>query len=90
MTTLLYALEGQATAAMRAERERAGETVDIHEIRGMDAEEILNYFYGQVVFSRTAKGWARPFEAEAYRGMTLSEPLVDADTGETVAEAGAS
>ena len=32
----------------------------------MDAEEILNYFYGQVVFTRTPKGWARPFEAEAY------------------------
>ncbi len=89
VTTLLYALEGQATEALRAEREAAGETVDMHEIRGMDAEEILNFFYGQVMFTRTPKGWARPFEAEGYRGITLAEPLVDADTGEVVAEAGA-
>ncbi len=88
VTTLLYALESRATEALRAERVAAGETVDIGEIRGMDAEEILNFFYGQVVFRRTPKGWARPFEAESYRGITLAEPLVDADTGEVVAEAG--
>ena len=88
VTTLFYALEGTATQAMRAEREANGETVDISEIRGMDAEEILSFFYGQVVFTRTSKGWARPFEAEGYRGITLAEPLVDADSGEVVAEAG--
>src|SRR5438270_7446216 len=89
VTTLLYALESQATEALRAEREAAGESVDLQEIRGMDAEEILTFFYGQVMFTRTSKGWARPFEAEGYRGITLAEPLVDADTGEVVAEAGA-
>jgi len=87
VTTLLYALEGKATEAMRREREAQGETVDIGEIRGMDPEEILNYFYTQVVFTRMPKGWARPFEADAYRGITLAEALVDADTGEVVAEA---
>ncbi len=55
----------------------------------MDAEEILRYFYGQVVFTRTPKGWARPFDPEAFRGIKLLEPLIDADTGEVVAEAGA-
>ncbi len=89
VTTLLYALEGRPTEKLRAQRVAAGETVDIGEIRGMDAEEILNVFYTQVVFARTAKGWARPFEAESYRGITLAESLVDADTGEVVAEAGA-
>src|SRR3954451_21501860 len=89
VTTLLYALESQATEALRAEREAAGESVDLQEIRGMDAEEILTFFYGQVMFTRTQKGWARPFEADGYRGITLAEPLVDADTGEVVAEAGA-
>ena len=53
----------------------------------MDAEEILTYFYGQVVFTRTPKGWARPFDPEAFRGMKLLEPLIDADTGEVVADA---
>ena len=88
ITTLLYALENPATEALRAERRAAGEPMDIAEIKGMDPEEILGNFYGQVLYTRTSKGWARPFEADAYRGITLAEALVDADTGKTVAEAG--
>ena len=77
------------TEALRASARRQGPTLEPDEIRGMDAEEILNCFYGQVVFTRTPKGWARPFDPEAFRGMKLPEPLVDADTGEVVAEADA-
>ena len=87
VTTLLYALDNEATERMRAERAAAQEPVDINDIKGMDAEEILTAFYGQVSFTRTPKGWARPFEADAYRGITLAEALVDADTGTVVAEA---
>jgi len=87
VTTLLYALESENTVALRAAREAKGETVDINEIRGMDPEEILSVFYGQVVFTRTSKGWARPFDPEAFRGVKLLEALVDAQTGEVVAEA---
>ena len=87
VTTLLYALEGAHTEALRAAREAKGEVVEPGEIRGMDQEEILTYFYGQVVFDYTAKGWARPFEPDAFRGVKLLEPLIDAATGEVVAEA---
>src|SRR6202162_3402259 len=45
VTTLLYALESEATAKLRAEREAKGETLELGEIRGMDQEEVLNYFY---------------------------------------------
>ena len=88
VTTLLYALDSLATAELREARLAKSEPLEIHEIRGMDAEEILGVFYGQVPFTRTAKGWARPFDPEAYRGITLAESLTDADTGEVVAEAG--
>lgn len=88
-TTLLYALEGAASAARRAERIAAGEDPAALEIKGMDPEEILATFYGQVVFSLTPKGWARPFDAEAFRGMKLLTPMVDAESGEVVAEADA-
>jgi DNA-directed RNA polymerase subunit beta len=81
VSTLLYALESEASAAARAENP------DLQDIRGMDAEEILGVFYNQVVFTRTPKGWARPFDPDAFRGMKLLEALVDADTGEVVAEA---
>src|SRR5690348_1825133 len=86
VTTLLYALENARTEALRAAREAQGETVELGEIHGMDAEEILTYFYGQVVFTHTAKGWARPFDPDAFRGLKLLEPLVDADSGEVVAD----
>ena len=88
VTTLLYALDNAATEQLRAARLAKNEPIEIPEIRGMDAEEMLGFFYGQVVFTRTAKGWARPFDPEAYRGITLAEALTDADTGETVAAAG--
>jgi DNA-directed RNA polymerase subunit beta len=87
VTTLLYALEGAATEVLREARAAKGETLELGEIRGMDSEEILSTFYGRVVFTHLAKGWARPFDPDAFRGMKLLEPLVDADSGEVVAEA---
>jgi len=87
VTTLLYALESQATAKLRAEREAKGEQLEPGEVRGMDQEEILSYFYGQVVFDHTPKGWARPFDPDAFRGVKQLEPIIDAATGEVVADA---
>ena len=89
VTTLLYALESEASEARRAERIAAGEDAETIEIRGLDSEFILNFFYGQVVFTRGEKGWARPFDPDAFRGLKLLEPLIDAETGEVVADADA-
>ncbi|MFC4169902.1 DNA-directed RNA polymerase subunit beta [Teichococcus aestuarii] len=82
-TTLLYALESARTEQLRAER---GEALEPGEVRGMDAEEILNTFYDQVVFRRGPKGWSQPFQPEGFRGLKLIENLVDAESGEVVAE----
>src|ERR1700759_2780075 len=87
ITTLLYALESAASEQLRAAREAKGETLDPSEIRGMDQEEILGHFYTKVVFDHTPKGWARPFDPDAFRGVKLLEPLIDANTGEVVAKA---
>ncbi len=89
VTTLLYALESDASEKNRADRIAVGEDPDTIEVRGLDSESILNFFYGQVVFTRTAKGWARPFDPDAFRGLKLLEPLIDAETGEVVADADA-
>ncbi|MBX6375735.1 MAG: DNA-directed RNA polymerase subunit beta [Acetobacteraceae bacterium] len=84
-TTLLMALDSAYTEKLREER-GPNAVLEPHELRGMDAEEILNSFYGQVVFTRGPKGWSRPFDPEAFRGVKLAENLVDAKTGEVVAE----
>jgi DNA-directed RNA polymerase subunit beta len=89
VTTLFYALESQFAEQHRQAREAQGEQVEPGEIHGMDDEEILNTFYGQVVFTHGGKGWARPFDPDAFRGQKLLEPMIDADTGEVVAEADA-
>jgi DNA-directed RNA polymerase subunit beta len=86
VTTLLLALDGERTEGLRARAARPRADLEPSEIRGMDAEEILNAFYGQVVFSRGPKGWSRAFDPEAFRGVKLIEPLVDAKTGLVVAE----
>src|SRR5215467_1678046 len=43
VTTLLYALDGKDTEALRAKRAKQSKSVDPHEVQGMSAEEILNY-----------------------------------------------
>ena len=55
----------------------------------MSAEEILNFFYSQVVFTHGKKGWTTPFEPERMKGVKLAVDMVDAKTGKAVAEAGA-
>jgi DNA-directed RNA polymerase subunit beta len=86
VTTLLYALESEWSEKHRAERIAAGDDPNTLSIRGLDSEAILNFFYGQVIFTRGEKGWARPFDPDAFRGLKLLEPLIDAETGEVVAD----
>ncbi len=55
---------------------------------GMTTEEILDYFYGVVVFTRDEKGWVVPFSPNRASGTRLTRDLIDAKTGKKVAEAG--
>jgi len=61
---------------------------------GMDGEEILSTFYETVPYAkRVAKKteevtWVTPYKAERWRGVKPEFDLVDADTGEVVAQAG--
>ena len=56
---------------------------------GMDGEEILTTFYDVVPYEKCDGGWATPFKAERWRGVKPEYALIDADTGEEVAAAGA-
>src|SRR5690606_37942526 len=55
---------------------------------GMASEEILDYFYDKSLFVREKGGWRITFEPERWRGVKPTFDLVDAKTGEVVAEAG--
>ncbi|MEL6172201.1 MAG: DNA-directed RNA polymerase subunit beta, partial [Pseudomonadota bacterium] len=55
---------------------------------GMDQEEILDEFYSRVGHKRVEGGFAVPFNPERYKGVKLERDLINADTGDVVAELG--
>jgi DNA-directed RNA polymerase subunit beta len=60
---------------------------------GLDKEAILSTFYGSVTFKAVKKGgaytgWKVGYNAERYRGSKPEFDLVDAKSGDVVAEAG--
>ena len=89
VTTFLMALDSENGAKRRAEAESTGQSLSEDDISGMSPEEVLNYFYEQVVFERAKRGgWTADFEPERMKGVKLTHDLVDARTGKVVAEAG--
>ncbi|TDQ77737.1 DNA-directed RNA polymerase subunit beta [Dongia mobilis] len=85
-TTLLLALWGKNAAAKLKKGEQLSD--DDRRFGGMSAEEILGFFYKQVTFTRTKKGWTTSFDPERMKGVKLVADLVDAKSGKVVAEAG--
>ena len=51
-------------------------------------EGVLKLFYGQVKYVRSGQGWKQPFRPERLRGQKLTSDLVDASSGDVLAEAG--
>lgn len=54
---------------------------------GMSSDDILGHFYDQIRYVQKKKGWAKPFDARALRGLKLSYALANAKTGEVILEA---
>ena len=88
VTTLLYALDNDATQSLRAGRAADGRSVELTELKGLTSEDILGYFYDKTVYTRGPKGWKTAFQPERMKGVKLVYDLIDAKTGEKVAEAG--
>jgi DNA-directed RNA polymerase subunit beta len=89
VSTLLLALDSAATEKLRAERAVDGGQVSPEEAQGQSVEEILEYFYDFIEFTRTKDGWKTKFDPEGMRGDKLLIDMIDAKTGAVVAEAGA-
>ena len=86
VTTLLYALDSAKTEALRAEN--GDKPLDHALVSGMSSEEILNYFYDTVLYTRGPSGWKTVFDAERLKGVKLTYDLIDAESGQVVATAG--
>ena len=87
-SSFLYALDSEYTAAKRAEAAANGTGIDPSDVYGMSKEEILNYFYETVTFTKDKKHWKTAFVPALFKGVKLSHDLVDAETGKVVLEKG--
>jgi DNA-directed RNA polymerase subunit beta len=83
LTSLLYSLYSKETM----DRIAKGEDVPDEELKGMDKEEILSYFYEADTYTASKKGWKVSFNAEHMKGVRFDFDLVDAKTGKVVWEA---
>lgn len=88
VTTLLMALDSEATEVKRAEVVANGGKLPPEDAVGMTPEEIFSYFYSSVTYTRTNNGWKMPFDSERFGGVKLIADLIDAKTGKVAAEAG--
>jgi len=55
---------------------------------GLDGQEILSTYYKTVTYIRDGDNWRTDFDQERYRGNKLIADLIDADSGEVIAESG--
>ncbi len=87
-TTLLLALDSDATETLRAERAKEGNALEPHEAQGMSPEDVLDFFYEHVTYKHSGNGWRTAFDTDRMRGVKLTQDLVDAKSGKAVAEVG--
>jgi DNA-directed RNA polymerase subunit beta len=73
---------------VRIDRKRKLPATTILYALGMDAEQQLEAFYSRVAYQRRDAGWATAYVPERWRGQKPQFDLINADTGERVAEAG--
>lgn len=88
ITSILYSLYSKETEEKLKELAKEGKKIDRADVKGMDKEEILNYFYDSEVYAADKKGWKVKFVPERFKGVKLTFSLVNAANGEIAAEAG--
>ncbi|MFV0626110.1 MAG: DNA-directed RNA polymerase subunit beta [Alphaproteobacteria bacterium] len=88
VTSILYSLYSEETAKKIAKLEKEGKKINPADIKGMDREEILSYFYETDVWTADKKGWKTAFPYQRMKGVKFDIDLVDAETGEVAVPAG--
>ena len=88
ITSILYSLYSKETEEKLKKLAKEGKKIDRAEVKGMDKEEILEYFYETEEYSADKKAWKVKFVPERFKGIKLQFDLVDAKTGKVVAEQG--
>jgi len=87
-TTFLMALTDAQSDAYLEKCQAEGIEPNRTEVNGLSREEILNYFYDTITYSRNKDSWETNFDASRLRGARLANDLVDASNGKVVVAAG--
>ena len=88
VTTMLLALDNDATAKRKEELAVEGQVFPPEESEGLTPEEILSYFYEMDLFERAADGWTAPFDPASLKPGKALMDVRDASTGEVVVKEG--
>ncbi|MFQ8667451.1 MAG: DNA-directed RNA polymerase subunit beta [Alphaproteobacteria bacterium] len=88
VTSILYSLYSKETEDKIKELKAQGKKIDPSEIKGMDKEEILSYFYDVDTYVADKKAWKVKFLPERMKGVKFDFDLVNTKTGKTVWEKG--
>lgn len=88
VTSIFYSLYSKETEEKAAELAKEGKTIELADVKGMDKEEILNYFYDTETYLADKKNWKMKFEPSRMKGVKFNFALINAATGETVWDAG--
>lgn len=88
VTSIFYSLYSKETEEKIAQLAKEGKTIAIEDIKGMDKEEILNYFYETETYIADKKNWKMKFNPSRMKGIKLDYALVNAESGECVWDAG--
>jgi DNA-directed RNA polymerase subunit beta len=83
-----FEFDAKDIAHVRIDRRRKLPVTTLLLALGLDQETILNTFYHEIFFARAGQGWRTAFRPDRLRGQKLTADLVDAATGQTLAEAG--
>jgi DNA-directed RNA polymerase subunit beta len=73
---------------VRIDRKRKLPVTTLLYALGLNGEDILNYFYGRVIYVRGQGGWQVPFVTENWRGQKPMFDIVDAKSGEVIFPSG--
>ncbi len=88
VTSILYSLYSKETEDKIKELKAQGKKIDPSEIKGMDKEEILSYFYDVDTYVADKKNWKVKFMPERMKGVKFDFDLINTKTGEVVWEKG--
>ncbi len=88
VTSILYSLYSKETEEKIAKLAKEGKKINPAEVKGMDKEEILSYFYEVDTLTADKKNWKVKFVPERMKGVKFDFDLINAKTGDVAVEAG--